>query len=161
MRAADAIPAGEWRKHPGEGQWSAAEHAEHLIETERRIVANTDRLMQKGPRPRPFFKRLHVPLVIVEARIFRRKSPFPMDCESIGEKEEMLARLREVRERTLAFMEETRGRDLNQFCMAHPFLGTLTMCKWFEFIASHEIRHTKQMQEIAEALPKTVAKLQK
>jgi len=75
----------------------------------------------------------------------------------------MLAELREVRERTLAFIEETRGRDvrLNRYCMAHAFLGTLTAVEWMEFIASHEIRHAKQMAEIATALPKTVAGLQK
>jgi uncharacterized damage-inducible protein DinB len=161
LRAADEVSAKEWKLCPAEGRWSAAELAAHLIKSERKIIGYTDRLLQKPPEPRPFFKRLHVPLAIVEARLFRRKSPFPIDSESVQEKEEMLAELREVRERTLAFIEETRGRDLSHYCMAHPFLGTLTAYEWLQFIASHEIRHTKQMMEIVEALPKSVAKLQK
>jgi len=58
-------------------------------------------------------------------------------------------------ERTLAFIEETRDRDLSKYSMPHPFLGTLNAYEWLQFIASHEIRHTKQMREIAGTLPKT------
>jgi len=69
----------------------------------------------------------------------------------------MLAELRGVRERTLAFIEETRGRDLHKYNMSHPFLGSLNAYEWLQFIASHEIRHMKQMREIATTLkPKTV-----
>ena len=39
----------------------------------------------------------------------------------IGEKEEMLTELRGVRERTLAFIEETRGRHLSKYNMTHHF----------------------------------------
>ena len=161
LRAADEVPPEEWKTRPAEGRWSAAELAEHLIKSERRIIGNTDRLLQKPAEKRPLYRRLHVPLAIVEVRLFWRKSPFPVDRERVREKEEMLAELREVRERTLAFIEDMKGKDLSCYCMAHPFLGTLTAYEWLQFIASHEIRHTKQMVEITAALPKTVAKLQK
>ncbi len=100
-------------------------------------------------------------MMIVEARVIRRKAPSALEPQVISEKEEMLAELRGVRERTLAFIEETRGRDLSKYNMPHPFLGTLNAYDWLQFIASHEIRHTKQMREIAGALPKTVISLQK
>lgn len=58
-------------------------------------------------------------------------------------------------------MEETRGKDLSLYFMDHPFLGTLNGYEWLQMIASHEIRHTKQMNEIAAVLPKNVATLQK
>jgi uncharacterized damage-inducible protein DinB len=159
--AADAVPAEHWKTNPGQDRWSASEVAGHLIVVERRILNGTDRLLHKPPNPRPFLKRFHVPMAVVEARLFRRKSPIPLDSQTIDEKEEMLAELRGVRERTMAFIEETRGRDLRQYCMPHPFLGTLTVDEWFEFIASHEIRHTKQMAEILAALRKSITKLQK
>jgi hypothetical protein len=44
--------------------------------------------------------------------------------------------------------------------MPHAFLGTLDAYEWFQMIASHELRHIKQMKEIAESLPKTVTSLQ-
>jgi len=109
----------------------------------------------------PFYKRFHVPMMIVEARVIRRKAPAAVEPRMVGEKEEMLAELRGVRERTLAFIEETKGRDLREYNMPHPFLGTLNAYDWLQFIASHEIRHRKQMREIAGSLPKTVTGLYK
>jgi DinB family protein len=79
----------------------------------------------------------------------------------VREKEEMLAELREVRERSLAFLSATREQDLRNFCWPHPFLGMLNTYEWFKMIGSHEIRHTKQMNEIALNLPKLVATGQK
>ncbi len=100
-------------------------------------------------------------MMIVEARIIRRKAPTAIEPQMVHEKEEMLAELQDARERTLAFIEETRGRDLSKYNMPHPFLGTLNAYEWLQFIASHEIRHMKQMREIAGTLPKTVASSQK
>jgi len=146
---------------PGEDRWSAGELVGHLITVERAILRNVDKVLQKLPRSLPFYKRFHIPMAVVELRLIRRKSPIPINDQTIGEKEAMLAELREVRERTLAFIEETRGRDLSPYSMPHAFLGTLNIYGWLQMIASHEVRHTKQLQEIATALPKVVANLQK
>lgn len=161
MRAADDVPADQWKQNPSEGRWSAGEVVAHLIMVERAILRGTDKLLQKTPKPRPFFKRFHIPMALVESRLIPLKTPIPLDPALVGQKEEMLAQLREVRGRTLALMEEIRGRDMTKYHMPHPFLGTLNTYEWFQMIASHEVRHTKQMKEIAEALPKTVRRLQK
>jgi uncharacterized damage-inducible protein DinB len=161
LRAADAVPAGQWKSRPADGRWSAGELVGHVSATESAILSRTEKLLEKPPKSRPFLKRFHVPMMIVEARIIRRKAPIALEPRVLREKEEMLAELRRVRERTLAFLEETRCRDLSDYNMAHPFLGTLNAYDWFQFIASHEIRHMKQMREIAGTLPKTVASLQK
>ena len=93
-------------------------------------------------RSRSFFlKRFHVPMKIVETRVIRRKAPIPIEPLLVGEKEEMLAELQRVRERTLAFIEETTERDLSKYRMSHAFLGTLNAYEWLQFIASHEIRY--------------------
>jgi uncharacterized damage-inducible protein DinB len=161
LRAADTVPADQWKMRPADGRWSAGELIGHLSAIERAILSRADRLLQKPPKSVPFYKRFHVPMLIVEARVIRRKAPVPLESPVVREKEEMLAELRGVRERTLAFIEETRGRDLSKYNMAHPFLGTLNAYEWLQFIASHEIRHRKQMREIAVTLPKTVTSLQK
>lgn len=98
-------------------------------------------------------------MALAEARLISLKTPIPIDPSLLCEKEEMLAQLREVRERTLIFIEETSGKNLSKYHMPHPFLGTLNTYEWFQLIASHEIRHSKQMKEISLALPKTVAAL--
>ena len=161
LRAADAISAELWQERPTLQSWSAGELIGHLMSVERTVIGNADRYTQKPPKHFPALKRWHLPLLLVEARVIRRKSPIPLDPELLGEKEEMLAKLREVRERTLAFLEETRGRDLSVYRWPHPFLGCLNAYEWMVMIAAHEIRHTKQMKEIAGKLPKVIAILQK
>jgi len=161
LRAADNVPANHWKTNPAEGRWSAGELVGHLITTEKAILRGVDLRLQEGPQSLPFYKRFHVPMAFVELRLVRRKTPIPTSGQMVRAKEAMLAELRQVRERTLAFIEETRGRDLSRYSLPHTFLGTLNLYEWLQMIASHEVRHTKQMREIAAALPKVVANLQK
>jgi uncharacterized damage-inducible protein DinB len=156
FRAADSVPAEQWNTKPKADEWSAAELVAHLVMVERAIIGGADRITQKKPKPIPFLKRFHYPMWLVESRIIRRKSPIPLDHTLLNTKEEMLGELRAARERTLAFLEETSKRDLSAYCWPHAFLGMLNVYEWFEMIASHEIRHTKQMRELAARLPKAV-----
>ena len=161
LSAADAVPAELWATPAEEGRWSAGEVVAHLISVERSILSGADKLLQHPPRAVPFYKRFRIPMVVVERRFIRRRTPIPVEEEQLREKEVMLAELREVRERTLAFIEETKGRDLSAYCRWHALLGTLNVYEWFQMIASHEIRHTKQVKEISQRLPKAVVSLQK
>jgi DinB family protein len=161
FRAADAVPADLWKTSQETGAWSAAELVAHLIMVERSIIGTADKMTQKPARLTPPYKRLHFPLALVEARLIRRKTPIPVSPELVREKEAMLGELREVRGRTLVFLKETRNRDLSVYGWRHPFLGRLNFYEWFKFVGSHQIRHTKQMQEIAGNLRKPVGTLQK
>ena len=128
----------------------------HLILVELTILGGLDRLIQKSPQRVSPWRRAHFPMWLVEARVIRRKSPIPLDPKLIGKKEEMLGELRATRERALAFLAETQTRDLRKFRWRHPFLGSLNVYEWFEMIAAHELRHAKQIKEIAKRLPKVV-----
>jgi len=161
LRAADTIPTERWDERPGEGRWSASEVVSHLITVERGIISRADSTLQKPPAHVPLFKRFHMPMLVVEMRLIRRRTPIPLDTRLLREKEAMLAELREVRGRTLAFIDETKGKNLEAYRFPHAFLGMLNLYDWFQIIASHEVRHTKQMKEIRESLPKAVARLQK
>ena len=156
LAATDLVSPEQWKTCPAEGRWSAGELVCHLIMVERLIVDRASNLFVHHATPRPFFKRFHLPMLLVEARLIPRKTPIPLDPALIREKAAMLEQLREVRARTLVFMEASRGKDLRKYHMPHPFLGTLNVYEWFQMIASHEIRHTKQLKEIAATLPKTV-----
>jgi uncharacterized damage-inducible protein DinB len=158
---ADAVPAEEWKTKPSEGRWSAAELVAHLMMVERAVIGKADRVAQKSPKRVSLLKRIHIPMALVESRWIRRKAPAPVEPDMLRDKEDMLAELRTVRERSLAFLEETRGRDLGEYCWAHPALGTLNTYEWMQFLAAHEVRHTKQMREIAASLPKAIESLQK
>jgi len=161
FRAADVVPPEHWGAKPSAQEWSAAEVVAHLIVVERAVLGGADRITQKTPKQIPLPKRFHLPMWLVESRLIRRKSPIPLDPGLLGDKEEMLAELRDARERTLAFLAETEKRDLSVYAWKHAFLGMLNVYEWFEMIAAHELRHTKQMKEIAERLPKAVGNTQK
>ncbi len=161
LRAADAIPAQLWKTCPREGAWSAAELIAHIMTVERTVVAAADRILKKQPKHTPVLKRFRLPFAFAEMRLIRLKTPIPVDSRLLREKDAMLAELREVRERTLAFMEETRNRDLSAYRWRHPFLGSLNAYEWFFLLGSHQIRHEKQMREIAAGLPKAISNLQK
>lgn len=133
----------------------------HLVMVERAVLGGADRIIQKTPKHIPLRRRFHLPLWLVEWRLIRRKTPIPLDHGLLGHKEEMLGELRAARERSLSFLEETQQRDLSVYRWEHAFLGMLNVYEWFEMIASHELRHTKQMKEIAERLPKAVENTRK
>lgn len=160
LQAADAISGEVWMRSPGEGRWSAAELIAHLIQVERGVLAKADRIIQHSPKAVPLLKKMHLPMVLVEARIGRRKSPIPVTAESLGAKEEMMGELRSARERTYVFLGETSGRELGEYYWAHPALGMLNVYGWMRFLAAHEIRHTKQMREIGDGLQKPIGNFQ-
>ena len=156
FQAADAIPCALWTVRPGDDKWSAGEVAAHLIAVEQRIVHGARQASEKPATPVPLLKKLHLPIALVEARVIKRKSPLPVHPSLVCSKEDMIGELRVVRERTLLFLKETRQRDLSEYYWRHPFLGMLNTYKWFEMIAAHEIRHAKQVLEIAKGLLKPV-----
>jgi DinB superfamily len=156
LLAADAVGEKDWTMLARANSWSAAHVIAHLCQVERSVLGYADRVIRKTPFQVPYLQRFHMPLVVVEKRLVRRKSPIPIDAELLAGKETMLAELRSVRGRTLLFLDETRDRDLSVYYWPHPFLGKLNFYNWFTFIAVHQIRHTKQILEIAKNLPKRV-----
>jgi hypothetical protein len=156
LRTADSVPAQYWSFRPRPNCWSPAEIIAHVIMVERSVIAYAQKVSDKSPKRFPLHKRLHLPMALVETRLIRRKSPIPLDPRLVREKEEALAELRETRERTVTFLEQTKGRDLGVYRWPHPFLGLLNMYEWFQMIAAHELRHEKQMHEILERLPKAI-----
>src|ERR1700734_1589420 len=103
--AADAVPAENWKTRPGEDRWSAAELVAHLMMVERAVIGKADRVAQHPPKRVSLLKRIHIPMALVERRWIRRKAPAPVEPGMLSDKEAMLAELRTVRERSLAFLE--------------------------------------------------------
>lgn len=161
LRAADSIPADHWMTSPGAGAWSAAELVAHVCIVERAIIATSDKILQKSPKRIPLLKRFHLPFILAESRIVRFKSPLPLDANLIREKQAMIDDLQQVRRETLQFIERIKERDLGAYRWRHPFLGSLNGYEWLLLVASHQIRHQKQLWKISGRLPKVIASLQK
>ena len=137
-------------------EWCAGEVVGHLIVVERAVISGAARVVQKSPQPVRLWRRGHLPIRLVEARLIHLKTPIPQDPALIGSKEQMLGELRLTRARAVQFLEETQNRDLSAYGWRHVFLGRLNIYEWFEMIAAHQVRHTKQMKEIGRRLPKVV-----
>ena len=86
----------------------------------------------------------------------RLKTPIPVDSQFLCEKKAMFAEMEKVRRYTLALIEENRNRDLRVYRWRHPFLGSLNTYQWFALLGSHQIRHEKQIREIAGDLAKAI-----
>jgi DinB superfamily len=161
LSAADEVSGEQWKTRPSQDCWSAAELVAHLMMVERGVIGKADRVAQHAPKPVSLLKRIHLPVKLVERRLIRIKTPVPVEPGMLRDKEEMLAEVRTVRERSIAFLEETRSRNMSGYIWKHPALGMLNAYEWMQFISAHEVRHTKQMREIAAALPKAIESLQK
>jgi hypothetical protein len=149
LRAAGAIPPEFWKTSPREAAWSAAEVIAHVMTIERTVTGVARRILRKQPKHTPLLRRFRLPFGLAEIRLVRMKNPIPVDPQLLREKELMLAELQEVRGGTLALIEENWNRDLSVYRWRHPFLGSLNAYQWFAFLGSHQIRHEKQIREIA------------
>jgi len=154
LRAADSIGREKWRTSPGAGAWSTAEVIAHLTMVEGTVTSSAGRMLKHPPKLVPFYRRFHLPVGLVKRRTIRLKSPIPLDPALLNEKEQMLTELRKVREGTLALLQENAARNLGVYRWPHPFLGSLNLYQWFVMLANHEIRHTKQIQEIVRIFKK-------
>ncbi len=148
-----AIPPDRWRTQPRQEGWSTAEVIAHLTMVEGAITGGAVKLLRGAPPNVPVWKRIHAPVRLAAWRAIKARTPIPLDPKLVGEKDAMLSALAELRRRTLTLLEETRDRDLRAYRWPHPFFGSLNFYQWFEMIAHHEIRHTKQIREIAESFP--------
>jgi len=149
LAVVEPVPPDRWRKAPASGGWSAAEVIAHLTMVEQAILDGAGRGLQKEPRAVPLWRRIHIPPILAEWRLIKARTPIPLDPTLLDDKQAMLDRFATQRRRTLAFIEANRSRDLSRWRHTHPFFGSLNIYTWFKTIYHHEIRHTKQLREIA------------
>ena len=144
-----SVPEADWARKPAAGGWSVGEVLAHLIQVECAVHDAGVKTLAKPPKP---LKRgwMPAPIFLIKYRGIKRETPIPLDPALVTSKEEMLAKFAERRQQTLAFLREAlaNGRDLAGYHWRHPFFGSLTFHQWCRVLASHEIRHTKQIREI-------------
>lgn len=145
--AARKVPKEYWRTPPREGAWSAAEVVAHVTMVETLMTGAAAKITRKPPVPVPLSKRLHVPVALVAWRGVRVETPIPLDTLLLDDRDVMLARLAEQRQRTISVLEAGRGTNFRKYRVQHPFLGSLHYYDWFRTLAAHDTRHTKQLQD--------------
>jgi hypothetical protein len=148
VAACAAIPISRWKTPPPGGGWSASEILAHLTMVENAVWDGAREVLAQKPGRHPLRKRVHIPPVFVQWRMLKRKTPIPLDAALVLSRDESLQGFSAARNRTLKFIAEAGARDLRAFRREHPFLGSLDLYDWLRLLAYHEIRHTKQLQEI-------------
>ena len=146
LEAVAPVSEEEWKQKPPQGGWSVAEILVHLGQVEMRVMTGAKERLRSEPQPRSFRERFHLPVWLVEYRVVKRESPIPLDEKLIADKAESLARLSAIRDDTLGVLKENEEKNLSGYHMKHPFLGQLDFHEWMRMLASHEIRHTKQIR---------------
>ncbi len=151
LATAETVPDQLWRKCPRAGAWSAGEVIAHLTMVESRIVKVAEKAASGPPTVEPVWKQIHLPVRLGEWRLIRVKTPIPLDASLVADKDAALEGLNTVRRECLRFIEKNRDCDLRGYRFRHPFFGSLNVYDWFRSIGYHELRHTKQLQEIVES----------
>jgi hypothetical protein len=147
LSVASGIPEKEWSDKATGGGWSPAEIIAHLTMVETKVTSVAAQIAQAPAVHVPRWKRFHLPIAFVQWRLIRVKTPIPLETQMILEKAQMLESFADIRRETVAFLHENQQRDLGYYRFPHPFLGSFHLYDWFRFLAFHEVRHTKQMQE--------------
>ena len=106
------------------------------------------KITRKPPVSVPLSKRFHIPVALVAWRAVRVETPIPLDTLLLDDRELMLARLADQRQRTLCVLEAGRESNLRKYRVQHPFLGSVHYYDWFRTLAAHDTRHTKQLKEV-------------
>jgi hypothetical protein len=146
----DGFPADRWRESPGDGRWSAGEIVAHTMQVEESIIAGARKTLKKPPYPVPFLKRFHLPLSLATTRGRKFKSPIPIDAKRVPDQPDYVTAITSCRRGTLDFIDEHRTENLKPWSFPHPAFGPLNIYDWYRLIAYHELRHAKQIREVAE-----------
>ena len=151
LAAAREVPERDWRTQPRAGAWSAAEVVAQVTMVETLMTGAAVKITKRPPVAMPFWRRFHIPVALAAWRGVRVSSPIPLDTLLLDDRELMLSRLAEQRQRTIAVLEFGKENDYRNYRIRHPFLGSLDYYDWFRTLALHDARHASQLREIANA----------
>jgi DinB superfamily len=133
-------------------RWSVGETAEHIMLAEARLFAGAQRALAAPPNPdweaKTRGKTEFLEKVLVD-RSHKAQAPEPIQPHAQLSREEVIARYKQGRARTLKFIQETDA-PLKEHTTDHPFpiFGTLNAYQWIIYIPLHNLRHNQQIAEV-------------
>ena len=130
---------------PSEGQWSAADVAEHIVLLETRVNIALEQMVVSE---RPFDQKIAPIKKGLEN--YERRFAAPLFIHPTkGEKvrDDLIKRFKEKR---LILQSIIRAADLEQTTVyKHPTIGDMTGLEWVYFNMYHTKRHQRQLENIA------------
>ena len=136
VAATAAVPDADFRRVPGEGEWSAVDVLAHV----RRIAAFDERsicgVIERGDQPP------NVDDVLEQA---------PTNAT----REQLLADIEALRERLIAVVLQADPQAHLDIVWGHNEFGNMNWREWLLFARVHTLDHARQMQAIAAGLAST------
>jgi hypothetical protein len=145
-----AVPDDAWEHPLGEGKWSPAETAQHLIVVFEKLTGQ----LRGGPRVRylvPWWKRVLFRRLFLRRMLdgtwYPRKIKGPPESRPVPPfpaRSEAPLRLRAAADAFETAIREGHARRAG--CVAHPYLGRLEPADGLRFFSRHTRHHREQME---------------
>ena len=127
QRLVSTLPIDLLTRPPIEGEWSARNCLQHLVDAERSL----------------FPARLHAFLVGQDFSDFDPRKPHAdLDAQT---PEQLAAMFMRYRQESLALLKRVKDNDLGR-TVQHPKLGTVTLAEMLHTWAAHDLMHTVQAE---------------
>ncbi len=155
--AALVLPYDEWTQRPGEDSWSVAQVFDHLYLSEssvaRLLAKRIVRAKEAGLGPeRSTESLMHSLEFFPVVSGPRRQAPEITVPRVDARAPEVHDALRGSRADLHAALRDGDGLALGEVTATHPALGVINVYQWVLFIGQHEVRHTRQVEEIVRRL---------
>ncbi|MFN0083953.1 MAG: DinB family protein [Blastocatellia bacterium] len=133
-------------------KWSVLEVAEHISMAEGLLFGAMEQALNAKPNPDWEEKTKGKTAFLEDVMVGRKgKASAPEAIVPTGKlsRDEVVAKLKEGRARSLKFIETT-DKPLKAHTLDHPFpvFGTLNAYQWLVYIPLHNFRHNKQIDEV-------------
>jgi hypothetical protein len=159
LRAAvELIPPALRDKSPGTDRWSVGQVLQHLAIIERRIGLSLTKWIAHARQGGVGLEKEtssimnSLPLELLADRSKPRTAPEEVRPPSDVEASSAWAAVEKSRETLRAAILGADGLALSEVVQPHPMLGPINLYQWVLFVGGHEIRHTRQVLEIAAEL---------
>lgn len=133
-------------------KWSVLDTAEHIMLAESLLFGATQRAVATQPNPDWETKtkgKTELLLKVLPDRSGKASAPESIVPSGKLSREEIIAKYKEARAKTLKFAEETQ-LPLKSYTLNHPFpiFGTLNAYQWLIYVPLHNVRHNLQIAEV-------------
>jgi len=150
IAATKDLSEAQWNFKPAPERWSVAEVTEHIAAAEDMLMGLIQGQVMSAPANTESNDVKAVDQLVLQAipdRSHKLKAPEPLvPVNRFHTPAESLAHFKASREKTIAFLRETKG--LRDHALDSPLGKKLDAYQWILFIAAHSDRHTKQIVEV-------------
>jgi uncharacterized damage-inducible protein DinB len=148
LQAVEGLSERQWSFKPGPDRWSVAECAEHIVLAEALLFETaTKSLTAADDKWEETLRKTDVLRRALPNRSTKVDAPAAIKPRQAMTRQQLLARFKEQRARTLAYVQETEA-PLKAHTAANPFFGPLNAHQWLLYIPLHHLRHNLQIAEV-------------